>query len=357
MKTYLILLSLLLCVTSVLSQRAHSCTAFYISKGGQKIVGRNFDWHFDHGLVMANKRHVAKTALVMPNEIPAQWTSKYGNVTFNQYGREFPVGGMNEKGLMVEVLWLDSAILPEQSGKPALNEVQWVQYQLDNFATVKEVITHLPDLRIAKVLANLHYFVCDRTDQCVTIEPIDGKMFIHTEKDLPVSCLANNPYDESLAYATPYLSLTNSSAWPTSPTSLNRFTCAACMANNLSSDQIRTNAVNETYNILQAVSQGDFTKWSVVYDMANSKIYFKTQPIKTIKIIDLNALNFDCAQAVKIIDINTAQPGDITAKMTDYTIEANRRNVELGLVNQGLGNLPQELIELMIKYPDSTKCQ
>jgi choloylglycine hydrolase len=28
------------------------------------------------------------------------WISKYGSITFNQYGREFPTGGMNEKGLV-----------------------------------------------------------------------------------------------------------------------------------------------------------------------------------------------------------------------------------------------------------------
>jgi choloylglycine hydrolase len=26
------------------------------------------------------------------------WTSRYGSITFNQYGREFPSGGINEKG-------------------------------------------------------------------------------------------------------------------------------------------------------------------------------------------------------------------------------------------------------------------
>ena len=35
---------------------------------------------------------------------PASWVSKYGSVTFNQYGRELPTGGMNEAGLVVETI-------------------------------------------------------------------------------------------------------------------------------------------------------------------------------------------------------------------------------------------------------------
>ena len=40
------------------------------------------------------------------------WTSKFGNVTFNQYGKEFPTGGMNENGLVIELMWLNEARYP-----------------------------------------------------------------------------------------------------------------------------------------------------------------------------------------------------------------------------------------------------
>ena len=38
----------------------------------------------------------------------AQWQSKYASVTFNQYGVELPTGGINEKGLVVEIMGLKS---------------------------------------------------------------------------------------------------------------------------------------------------------------------------------------------------------------------------------------------------------
>src|SRR5262245_52821757 len=101
-----------------------ACTTFCLSDGRNVVFGRNYDWDFGDALLMVNKRGVTKvSAFGAPGsdpagriaergpggraaagsrsgETPARWVSKYGSVTFNQYGREFPTGGMNEKGLV-----------------------------------------------------------------------------------------------------------------------------------------------------------------------------------------------------------------------------------------------------------------
>ena len=83
---------------------AYACTTFCIDDGEKLVFGRNYDWGIGVGLVMVNKRGLSKTALLFsPTEVPARWVSKYGSVTFNQYGREFPTGGINEKGLVPEL--------------------------------------------------------------------------------------------------------------------------------------------------------------------------------------------------------------------------------------------------------------
>ena len=70
------------------------------------------DWMTGEGLVIVNKRNVSKTAFLKPewddNGQPASWTSKYGSVTFNFIGREFPFGGMNESGLVITCMWLET---------------------------------------------------------------------------------------------------------------------------------------------------------------------------------------------------------------------------------------------------------
>ena len=68
----------------------------------------------------------------MPDGNTISWVSQYGSITFNQYGKEFPTGGMNEKGLVVELMWLDGTIYPQPDERPAIGVLQWIQYQLDN---------------------------------------------------------------------------------------------------------------------------------------------------------------------------------------------------------------------------------
>lgn len=85
-------------------QHVLSCTTFFINTPNHKVFGRNYDWMIGTGKIIQNKRGVIKNSLVKQNEQSISWTSKYGSVTFNQFDKEFPLGGMNEKGLVVEVL-------------------------------------------------------------------------------------------------------------------------------------------------------------------------------------------------------------------------------------------------------------
>jgi choloylglycine hydrolase len=128
------------------------------------VFGRNYDWDVDDGLIMVNKRGVAKVAAQGGQngaDTPARWESEYGSVTFNQYGREFPTGGMNEKGLVVELMWLDETKYPPPDSRPSVSVLEWIQYQLDRRATVEEVLAHADEIRIAGRVP-LHYLVADR---------------------------------------------------------------------------------------------------------------------------------------------------------------------------------------------------
>jgi hypothetical protein len=83
---------------------AWACTAF-LQEG--LFAGKNYDWHLDYGLLIVNKKGITKRAILLdPTDKAAEWVSRYGSVTFNQYGREMPNGGINEAGLVVETLML-----------------------------------------------------------------------------------------------------------------------------------------------------------------------------------------------------------------------------------------------------------
>jgi choloylglycine hydrolase len=106
---------LLLCI----GEYSHACTTFFLFDGQNAVFGRNYDWVTADGLLISNKRGLRKTSVVQPPNQPATWKSRYGSLTFNQYGREFPTGGMNEAGLVVELMWLDGTRYPLDS-RPAV---------------------------------------------------------------------------------------------------------------------------------------------------------------------------------------------------------------------------------------------
>lgn len=59
-----------------------------------------------------------------------------------------PYGGINEKGLAVEMLRLDYTEYKLDSNLPVLNELEWIQYQLDNYSKVAEVLQHLDQFSV-----------------------------------------------------------------------------------------------------------------------------------------------------------------------------------------------------------------
>jgi len=79
---------------------------------------------------------------------------------------------------------------------------------------------------------------------------------------------------------------------------------------------------------LDKVKQGEHTKWSIVYDIKNMKVYFKTFESVRIKSIDLISLDFSCTSPVQMIDINSSLEGSVNTHLTNYSYDANRKLIE-----------------------------
>lgn len=81
---------------------------------------------------------MARNGLAETN--PLRWTSKYGSVIITAYD----VGtadGINEKGLAGHLLYLpETSVGDRDETVPGLSMSMWVQYYLDQFATVKEAV-------------------------------------------------------------------------------------------------------------------------------------------------------------------------------------------------------------------------
>ncbi|HVE55759.1 MAG TPA: linear amide C-N hydrolase [Pyrinomonadaceae bacterium] len=312
-----------LVVISLFNAEIFACTTFCLKNKGEVLFGKNYDWMIGDGMVFVNKRGIEKSALVSGNETAARWISKYGNVTFNQYGRDNPSGGMNEAGLVIELMWLEETQYPKTDARPVVDVLEWIQYQLDTSANVGEVIKNSEAVRIASPV-KLHYLVNDKAGNSATIEFLDGKLVAHTGENLAAATLTNDTYEKSLNYSkatTPEKAKTESS--------LDRFTRAAGKTKEFAQKpKTEQEAVNYAFEILSNVAQKNSTQWSIVYDQTRGKIHFRSMQSPAIKTIETKSFDYSCANAVKIFDVNSKEAGDVTTKFADYTRAANRDLIE-----------------------------
>ncbi len=336
-------------------EHAVACTTFCFKDGGEWIYGRNYDWYTDACLIMVNKRGMVKTALTRDN--PAQWISKYGSITFNQYGREFPLGGMNEAGLIIEIMWLDQTEYPAPDLRNGLSDLQWVQYQLDNFSTVEEVIASDSAVRItSRGSAPLHFLACDRTGKAAAIEFLEGEMVVHTGEGLPATALANSTYDSSLRFYEA-LHIDGTGRMPASAdNSLRRFAGAALGVDNWTAED-SAGAIDHGLAVLMQVST-PMTMFSIVYDPANARIYYHTQMNPNVRYIDCGHFDFSCGSPVKVLDMHSGKAGDATGLFVDYTYDANRALIDRAYSeSEPLGDVPASVRERVARYPESLRCQ
>ncbi|MBK3745918.1 linear amide C-N hydrolase, partial [Paraburkholderia aspalathi] len=199
--------AILLSTSLLASTAAEACTRFvYMGGNNQVITGRSMDWKSDVGTnLWVFPRGMERSGEAGPNSV--QWTSKYGSVIASGYDIS-TTDGMNEEGLVANVLWLVESSYPKYDGKtPGLTIAAWAQYMLDNFATVQEAVDTLQTLPFTIVtdavpgenrLATLHLSLSDASGDSAIVEYIDGKQVIHHSRSYQV--MTNSPiFEEQLA--------------------------------------------------------------------------------------------------------------------------------------------------------------
>ncbi|BBO71374.1 hydrolase [Desulfosarcina alkanivorans] len=352
---------------------AEACTTFQLTHEGQVFVGKNYDWMVEDGLIIVNKRGVSKTAFQAAVDntglgTPATWTSRYGSITFTQYGRELGPGGMNEAGLVVESMGLfrntPNRKYPEPDDRDSVLAGQWRQYQLDNFATVKEVIESDAILRIRPQKGiHSHFIVSDRQGNCATIEFLDGEMDCHTGETLPYRALTNNTYALSLDC------LKNDTIpEPDQFKSIERFIRAAKMVEDYHPGTSAA-PVDYAFEILKSVSWRvdrewngtpftSNTRWSIVYDQKNRRINFRTHGNPRIRVIRLDAFDFSCKTPVKVLDATAALSGDVSDKFVDYTRQVNRDLIENAFTKTVFfPSYSATQLDVLADYPETFVCE
>jgi len=296
---------------------ALACTTVCLLDGTRPVVAYNYDFYPPEGMVLVNKRGMTKRSA--QRAAGAVWTATYGSVTFNQFGRDNPTTGMNERGLMVSLMWLDETQYPEPDGRPAVGILEWIQYNLDRHATVADVLANAEAVRPQSRIP-IHYLFADATGDAAVVEFLQGKLVTHRGSGLPVRALANSTYADSLAWLE---AVTHRGIVPTSLASLDRFARAAVLAR-----APGDNAIARGFDILKTVAQPNLTRWSIVYDLRAGEIHFRTETGPGIRRVALSGFDFSCGTPVRMRDVAAAGAGDVTRDFTDYTPAANRALIE-----------------------------
>ena len=309
-------------IASVFCFHVQACTGFLLNDKGHYYFGKNYDWITGNGMVMINARDVKKFSTSAGKEL--MWTSQLGSITFNQYGKEFPTGGMNEKGLVIELMWLEGTKYPTADSRPALNVLQWIQYQLDNCTTIEDVIASDKTVRISESGTPLHYLIADSSGHTATIEFLDGKMVVHKIDEPSFPVLTNSAYSESVLQTGDVIK--EKEAINFTDNSIQRFAQACSMISNYRS--AGQNALNYAFSILQNVSQGQYTKWSIVYDLTERQIHFISNQNRNLRTVAFDDFDFHCSSSALATGINDEGSGNIAKSFKKLDFDNNKNLIE-----------------------------
>lgn len=346
------------------AESAQPCSSFTLPRSSYGVIGKSYDWYLGHGEILQNKKGILKKTLRLKStDVETQWISQYGSLTFNQHGYGFPLGGMNQAGLVVEILWLDKTKYPDPDRRPSFNELQWIQYQLDRFSSVEEVVRNAPKIRVDGIAAPVHYFVCDQSNRCATIEYLRKKLVIHTGKNLKYPALTNHPYRNSLSWLGVYRFFRISQWLPSSLGSRRRFFTIAEGAAQFNPSSAPADAVDFAFDLLSDVhvplpgqSPTEFgSRWNIVYDTQSSWVYFRKAGMGTlVRSMHLDSMDWNCSAKERggplSQSVDRRLAGDQSTAFFPLDDQVNRKMINQSLRLFRPNQLPPGLGNVLANY-------
>ena len=262
---YLIIFHILISSSFRIFGQQLNCSAFSINYK-KALLGKNLDWEFGNGLVIFNPKNAVKKSVV--GQQPLNWKSRFKSITFNHFGKNLPLGGMNDAGLVIEELSSWPVEYPKHKNLNKINEFEWIQFNLDSYSSVAEVIENVDKCSISKFYFDLHYIVADSSGNSAIVEFIDGKATILLNNNSPFLALTNNNYTELLKSYNHYQDSPRTNLNVSQ--SQDRF---IKLTEFLNGNSVYTSF--SAMNILDSVKVRD-TRWQILYDISDSVIYYKT---------------------------------------------------------------------------------
>ncbi|MCU0417074.1 MAG: linear amide C-N hydrolase [Cytophagaceae bacterium] len=301
-----------------------ACTRVtYQGPNGTIITARSMDWK---GEIPANlwilPRGMERNGEVGTTSV--KWKSKYGSVITSSWDIASS-DGMNEKGLAGNLLWLVESVYPnfeKDKDKSGLAVSLWLQYVLDNFATVEEAVvalrkeefvvvsSHIPGTNI---FATVHLSLSDTTGDNAIFEYINGKLVIHHDRSY--TTMTNSPvFEEQLAINTYWKNIPGSIMLPGTNRAADRFVRASYYINAIPQTDNTRVAIPSVFSVIRncSVPLGisspsepniSSTRWRTVADHKNLVYYFDNVLNPNVVWVEFSKIDFSEKGKVKKLSL------------------------------------------------------
>ncbi|MDO9529658.1 MAG: linear amide C-N hydrolase [Syntrophales bacterium] len=297
---------------------ATACTrVVYQGLENTVITARSMDWKDE---IPANMwifpRGMQRNGAVGPNSIT--WKSRYGSVIVSSFDCA-TADGMNEKGLVANILWLAESNYPKYDGKrKGLTIAAWVQYVLDNFASVREAVGELKKEKFVIVsdfipgtdkFTTLHLSISDATGDNAIFEYIGGKLVIQHDRSYNV--MTNSPiFSKQLALNEYWRGIPGTIMLPGTNRAADRFVRASYYIKAIPQTSDTRIAVASVFSVIRncsvpfGISSKDepnisSTRWRTVSDQKNLIYFFENVLTPNVFWVDLKKVDFSENASVK----------------------------------------------------------
>ncbi len=287
---------------------------------GAVLVGRNMDYHRDLATNLWKlPRGIQRDDGV---ESKLRWSAKYGSVAVTALDL-MTVDGMNEAGLAGHILWLaESDYGVYDSARPVLAQSVWLQYFLDNFATVADAVAwarsnqlqvfQLTDPSSGETPA-IHLALDDASGDSAIVEYVAGELRIHHSRDYPV--MTNSPpFEQQLELLAQVEGFGGSKPLPGSTLAADRFARAAYYVKRLAQPSTPVEAVAALFSVMRNVAQpfrlpdpgkpdASQTIWQTVADLTRRRLVFESTTRPNIVWVELAQLDFSEGSGESKLDL------------------------------------------------------
>ena len=332
-----LIFSLAMIMTLTSATVADACTGITLkSKDNGVVVARTIEWgesEMENLYVIVPRNHIQQSMLPDGETGGMTFSSMYGYVGLAVVQPGWVVDGMNEAGLSAALFYFPGygqypKYNPENKSK-TISDFQLVSWMLSRFSTIDQVKSAIQNIEVVNIYPNAstaHWRVTDSTGRQIVIEIIDGKPQIY-ENELGV--LTNSPnFPWQIKNLNNYVNLMPGTAGPVKMggitlsafgagsgllglpgdmTPPSRFVRASFFQTYSIPQETSYDSAMLAFHILNnfdvplgtefpvgkaPVNMPSATQWTISTDMKDKIIYYHTMYNRTIRSIDLAAIDF-----------------------------------------------------------------